>query len=102
MLSLAQDIQTDVAALVRTFSADKDRLKSTLENMDYINKTATISSLAAQANSSGANSSNSVAVIASLRQSMNQVMQQNTLLRSKLQEIHSLSDMGNMPVVSIF
>jgi hypothetical protein len=35
MLALASEIHTDVATLVRSYSADKDRVKAAMEQLEY-------------------------------------------------------------------
>ena len=37
--------------------------------------------------------------VASLRQTLNQVMQQNSVLKSKLQQIHSISQVDDLPQI---
>ncbi|CAM6053555.1 unnamed protein product [Sphagnum tenellum] len=91
MLSLAVEIQLDVSNLMRSFAADRDKLKQSLESLEINNmgKTSTMSG--------GGN----FALVASLRQSLNQAMQQNSMLRSRLQKIHMDSDVADLPLVSI-
>ncbi len=94
MLSLAQEIQVDVSGLMRSYTCDRDRLRSALEAVEYqqqMSKTGTLGG------SSGPGSN--VALIASLRQSLNQAMQQNSMLRARLQKIHLDSDLGDLPMV---
>ena len=91
MLTLAQDIQCDVSNLMRKYTADRDRLKQALETMEYNNnlmgKSSTIGS-------------NSMAIVASLKQSLSQALQQNSMLRGRLQKIHLDSDISDLPMIS--
>eukprot|EP00095_Tigriopus_kingsejongensis_P009221 maker-scaffold1882_size25737-snap-gene-0.9 protein:Tk09221 transcript:maker-scaffold1882_size25737-snap-gene-0.9-mRNA-1 annotation:"oxysterol-binding protein 6" len=97
MLTLAQEIQADVSNLMRGFSADKDRLKSAMESAMYemnVTKSATIGGPG-----TGGTGSN-MAIISSLRQSLNQALQQNSTLKGKLQKIHLDSDIGDLQGVA--
>ncbi len=102
MLALAQDIQSDVSSLMRSYTADRDRLRSALEAFDYqtqmMSKTGTLGAGAGGTIGSGPGSN--VALIASLRQSLNHSMQQNSMLRTRLQKIHLDSDIGEFGMAS--
>ena len=82
MLALAQDIQSDVSGLMRTFSCDRDRLRSALEVVDYQQQVmgkgagsgGTLGGTLGGSSSSGPGSN--VAIIAALRQSLNSAVQQ--------------------------
>lgn len=41
-----------------------------------------------------------MALVASLKQTLNQALQQNAMLKARLQKIHLDSDVGDLPVVS--
>ncbi|XP_059093305.1 oxysterol-binding protein-related protein 3-like [Tigriopus californicus] len=96
ILCLAQEIQSDVSNLLRSFSADKDRLKSAMETTLYemnASKAATIGG-------AGTGTAGNMAMISSLRQSLNQALQQNSTLRAKLQKIHLDSDVGDLAPIA--
>ena len=59
-------------------------------------KTATLGAVSSGSGNSGGN----VAMIASLRQSLNLAMQQNSMLRARLNKIHLESDIGDLQAVS--
>ncbi len=97
MLALASDIHDNVSGLIRSYSADKDRLKSAMEQLEY---QAHASKAGTLGGGGGSGPGSNVALIASLRQSLNQAMQQNSVLRAKLQKIHLDSDVSEIPTVS--
>ncbi len=73
---------------MRSFANDLDRLRTCLEQLEQ------------QSTKSGTlGPGSNVAVIASLRQALNQAMQQNSMLRARLQKIHLDSDVGDLPLV---
>jgi len=95
LILLIQDLQNELATMVRTYSGDKERLKSAIiTNEDYqtsqMNKSSTLG---------GAGSG--IQQIASLKQTLNQALKQNAMLREKLQKIFREADTTDIPQVSI-
>jgi oxysterol-binding protein-related protein 3/6/7 len=79
-LQLAQDMQAELASMTITYLRQRDQLK---QMIDSESKTASLQP--------------QVAVIASLRQSLNAALQQNAQLRTRLARIHAESDLGETP-----
>ncbi|GFT49815.1 oxysterol-binding protein-related protein 6 [Nephila pilipes] len=75
---LAKEVHSGLRSVVRSLQTERERLKQVLE-----------------AESVPSNSS-SGALITSLRNSLNQTIQQNKDLKAKLQEIHNIADVGNI------
>lgn len=94
LITLSQDLQQEISSLVRNYTADRDKMKQALQEeamfFQQAQKTGTL-------NNSGANN---VLMVASLRQSLNQVLQQNAKLRARLQKIHLDADISDIPAVS--
>ena len=84
ILQHAQDIIADLGNMNGRYTKQRDLLKLMIENESKTN------SLQPQ-----------VGLIASLRQSLNTTLQQNTMLRSKLARIHAESDLGDIPTMSM-
>jgi len=75
----AHDIQNDLCNMMDRYRKQRDHIKMILENESKTN------SLQAQ-----------VGLVASLRQSLNTTLQQNTVLRNKLARIHAESELGDI------
>jgi hypothetical protein len=91
LITLAQDLQSELASMVRNYSGDRDRLKAAIiqnEEQQSIfqaaNKTSTMGHQQ----------------IAPLRQALNQQLQQNQMLRAKLQKIHMDSEITDFKMVT--
>lgn len=89
LVTIVQDLQHELATLVRTYTGDKEKLKALIvqqeEQAQFMNKTSTLSGNMQQ--------------LASLRQAYNQAMTQNASLRAKLQKIHMDSELCDMAQV---
>jgi hypothetical protein len=79
-LQLAQDMQAELASMTMVYLRQRDQLK---QMIDSESKTASLQP--------------QVAVVASLRQSLNAALQQNAQLRTRLARIHAESDLGETP-----
>ena len=79
-LQLVQDMQAELVSMTHTYLRHRDQLKQLI---DSDTKTASLQP--------------QVAVVASLRQSLNAALQQNGQLRTRLARIHAESDMGEVP-----
>ncbi|GIZ01769.1 oxysterol-binding protein-related protein 6 [Caerostris extrusa] len=75
---LAKEVHSGLKSVVRSLQTERERLKQVLEA------------------ESVQSSSSSSAVITSLRNSLNQTIQQNKELKTKLQEIHNITDVSNI------
>jgi len=84
IVALASEMQSDCTAMSKKYVRERDHLKMMLENE---HKTATIP--------------NSVGINASLRQSLNAALRQNSELRTRLARIHAESDIGDLPSTPI-
>ena len=96
-------IQVDVSSLMRSYTADRDRLRACLDSsFEYLSAMPKSSTLGgAGGGGGGSGPGSNVALVASLRQSLNQAMQQNAVLRAKLQKIHMDSDLADLPAVRL-
>ena len=83
ILQHAQDILNDLSHMNDRYTAQRDQIKQMLENESKTN------SLQPQ-----------VSLIASLKQSLNATIQQNTILKNKLARIHAESDLGDIPTLT--
>ena len=83
ILQLSNDILTDLTNMTFRYTKQRDHIKMLLETES---KT---SSLQPQ-----------VGLVASLRQSLNTTLQQNTQLKNKLSRIHAESEMGDIPTLN--
>ncbi|XP_035214822.1 oxysterol-binding protein-related protein 3-like isoform X2 [Stegodyphus dumicola] len=77
-VSLAKQVHSGLKSVVRSLQTERERLKQVLET------------------ESVPSNSNSGALIASLRNSLNQAMQQNKDLKAKLTEIHNITDVSSI------
>jgi len=80
IVALASEMQSDFTVMSKKYCRERDHLKMLLENE---HKTATLP--------------NSVGINASLRQSLNAALRQNSELRTRLARIHAESDVGDLP-----
>ena len=83
VLQHANDILNDLTNMSGRYNKQRDHIKMLLENESKTN------SLQPQ-----------VGLVVSLRQSLNSILQQNTVLRNKLARIHAESDTGEMPTLN--
>jgi len=81
-LNLAMEIQGDLATMQKDYRQKRDHIRQLLES-----------------ESKGSSLQPSMAVMASLRQSLRQVQEQNSNLKSRLARIHAESDVSEMPAV---
>ena len=96
LIHLVQELQSELTSLVRNYTGDKERLRISIQNLEDQN-----SIFGSNKNSTlGGTGGGNMQQIASLRQTLNQVMQQNNALRSKLQKIHIDSQIDDLPQVS--
>ena len=118
LILLIQDLQNELATMVRTYSGDKERLKSAIiTHEDYqnsqMNKSSTLGTffnffffllfacfLLIFLFLGGAGSG--IQQIASLKQTLNQALKQNAMLREKLQKIFREADTTDIPQVSTY
>ena len=115
LILLIQDLQNELATMVRTYSGDKERLKSAIiTHEDYqtsqMNKSSTLGTffvifffaflLLILIFLGGAGSG--IQQIASLKQTLNQALKQNAMLREKLQKIFREADTTDIPQVSTY
>ncbi|XP_076060040.1 oxysterol-binding protein-related protein 3-like isoform X3 [Oratosquilla oratoria] len=78
---LAKDIVSQLNMIMRTVIAERDRLRQTIESESNL-----------------LTSHNTTSIIASLRNSLNQALQQNAELRGRLARIHADSDLSEVSV----
>jgi hypothetical protein len=83
VIQQVHDMQAELASMTQTYMRHRDQLKQLI---DAESKTASLQP--------------QVAMIASLRQSLNAAMQQNTQLRTRLARIHAESDLGETPILA--
>ena len=93
LIVIIQDLQSDLAALVRSYSGDKERLKNAISMQDDLTNQNSRNTLGLGGN---------MHQIAALKNSLNYATQQNSLLRAKLQKIHLDSQVDDLPPVRIF
>ncbi len=90
MIGLVTDLQSELTSLVRSYTADRDKLKAAIsmqeEQILMQAKTSTLGSSSHQQ-------------AAPLRQALNQALQQNASLRAKLQKIHMDADVSDLPQI---
>ncbi|XP_068082780.1 oxysterol-binding protein-related protein 6 isoform X2 [Anabrus simplex] len=82
---LAKDIHSSLKSALYTLSTERDRLKTALESDGNVFLSA-----------GGTAASN---MIATLRNSLNQALQQNTDLRSRLSRVHEIADLSDLSSV---
>ena len=89
LIVIIQDLQSDLASLVRNYTGDKERLKNaiTLQEDNQGFKSNTLSGNMHQ--------------IAAMKNSLNYATQQNQQLRAKLHKIHMDSQVDDLPPVII-
>lgn len=91
LITLAQELQQELASLVRNYSADRDKVKALVNATDeqlQQQKTATL----------GQGSQHQQ--VAQLRNALNQSLQQNSMLKARLQKIHLDADVSDIMTVN--
>ena len=92
LIVIIQDLQSDLASLVRNYTGDKESLKNAIAlNEDQNFKTNTLGGGAGNMHQ-----------IAALKNSLNYATQQNQQLRAKLHKIHMDSQVDELPPVILF
>ena len=92
LIVIIQDLQSDLASLVRSYSGDKERLKNAISMQEDLTNQNSRNTLGLGGN---------MHQIAALKNSLNYATQQNSLLRAKLQKIHLDSQVDDLPPVRI-
>ncbi|XP_040574708.1 oxysterol-binding protein-related protein 3 [Lepeophtheirus salmonis] len=87
LIAFASDFQNDISNLMRVFSVERDKLKSAID-------------MSQTPISINGNNANTAALVSSLRSSLNQAIQQNTMLKSRLQKIHMDSEISELPSIN--
>merc|ERR1719193_1025506 len=84
VIQLAHDIQNDIINMVEQYNKQRSNIKMLLDSESKSNSLQ----------------HPQVGLIASLRQSLNSTLQQNSVLRNKLFRIHAESDFGELPLLN--
>lgn len=119
LINAAQDLQSDVSNLIRSYTADRDRFKASLldsqEFMAYMMGHSTLPGRSATIGGSSMGPIPGAATIglgtlgqsgppslmvANLRHALAQALQQNSLMRQRLHRIHADSDIADLQMVS--
>ena len=90
LIIIIQDLQSDLASLVRNYTGDKERLKNAItlqEDQGFKSNTLGLGGNMQQ--------------IAAMKNSLNYATQQNQQLRAKLHKIHMDSQVDDLPPVRI-
>ncbi|RZF32243.1 hypothetical protein LSTR_LSTR011515 [Laodelphax striatellus] len=90
---LAKDIHSNLKSIFYTLSSERDRLKTAL---DVESSTAGVTGPVTGSGAAASNSNTASVIVATLRHTLHQTLQQNADLKARLNRIHEASDLTDI------